>query len=229
MAKLKIKHLQSNVFSPTGSYYGGSPSAAANVVVDAGYPYSNSAANGVGGANSLIFSTIGVVGGANALGSPSGTTGNANVILCIANICFDGNVSNAVAGDSYIVAQKGKHKFLVANLATPSHRQVCLLSNVADGNTANLPAATANLGTMAIQGVDASSSNIAIYAITDKHAWSFPTNYTDANSQGNLANSTQYYTSYGNANATVQPGPGAGAGTATSAGLYPIISITNIA
>jgi hypothetical protein len=103
MAKLKIKHKQSNVFSPTGTYYGSSPSAGANVVVDAGYPFSNTSANGGGTANSLVFSTIGVVGGANALGSPSGTTGASNVILCIANICFDGNVSNAVAGDAYIV------------------------------------------------------------------------------------------------------------------------------
>ena len=82
---------------------------------------------------------------------------------------------------------------------------------------------------MAIQAVDATSANIAIYAITDKHAWGFPPDYANANSQGNLANANQYYTSYANANATVQPGPGAGAGTATSAGLFPIVSITSIA
>lgn len=229
MAKLKIKHKQSNVFSPTGTYYGSSPSAGANVVVDAGYPFSNTSANGGGTANSLVFSTIGVVGGANALGSPTGTTGASNVILCIANICFDGNVSNAVAGDAFIVAQKGKHKFLVANLADPTQQQVCLLANVDDGNASNLTGTTANLGVMAIQAVDATSANIAIYAITDKHAWGFPPDYANANSQGNLANANQYYTSYANANATVQPGPGAGAGTASSAGLFPIVSITSIA
>jgi len=226
MAKLKIKHLQSNVYtgpaSPGYPGYGGGTSAGANVVVDAGYTFSNTAANGAGSANSLVFSTIGVVGGANGLGAPSGTTGNANVILCIANIVYDGNVANAVAGDAYIVAQKGKHKFLVANLADPTQRQVCLLSNVADANAANLPAATTSLGTMAIQAVDAASANIAIYAITDKHAWSFPTNYANANSQGNLQTATQYYTSYGNANATVQPGPGP-----AGAGLYEIVSIGN--
>lgn len=215
MAKLKIKHLQSNVVSPTGSYYGSSPSKAANVIVDAGYPNAG---------NSLLFSTIGVVGGANALGSPTGTTGASNVILCIANICFDGNVSNAVAGDAYIVAQKGKHKFLVANLADPTQRQVCLLANVDDGNASNLTGTTANLGVMAIQGVDEAAANIAIYAITDKHAWGFPTDYANANSQGNLQTASQYYTSYANANATVQPGPGP-----AGAGLYPIISITSIA
>lgn len=215
MAKLKIKHKQSNVFSPTGSYYGSSPSASANVIVDAGYPNAG---------NSLLFSTIGVVGGANALGSPAGTTGASNVILCIANICFDGNVSNAVAGDAYIVAQKGKHKFLVANLADPTQRQVCLLANVDDGNASNLTGTTANLGVMAIQAVDAASANIAIYAITDKHAWGFPTDYANANSQGNLANSSQYYASYANANASVQPGPGP-----AGAGLYPIVSISSIA
>ena len=220
MAKLKIKHKQSNVFSPTGTYYGSSPSAGANVIVDAGYPNAG---------NSLLFSTIGVVGGANALGSPTSTTGASNVILCIANICFDGNVSNAVAGNAFIVAQKGKHKFLVANLADPTQRQVCLLANVDDGNASNLTGTTANLGVMSIQAIDAADANIAIYAITDKHAWGFPSDYANANSQGNLANSSQYYASYSNANATVQPGPGAGAGTGSSAGLYPIVSITSIA
>ena len=222
MAKLKIKHKQSNVFSPTGTYYGSSPSTGANVIVDAGYPFGANATNTNG--NSLVFSTIGVVGGANALGSPTGTTGASNVILCVANICYDGNVSNVVAGDAFIVAQKGKHKFLVANLADPTQRQICLLSNVADANTANLPAATANLGTMAIQAVTAASANVAIYAITDKHAWGFPTDYANANSQGNLQTSSQYYASYANANATVQPGPGS-----AGAGLYPIVSITSIA
>lgn len=222
MAKLKIKQKQSNVFSPTGSYYGSSPSAGANVVVDAGYPYGANASKPNG--NALVFSTIGVVGGANGLGSPTGTTGTANVILCIANICFDGNVSNAVAGDAYIVAQKGKHKFLVANLADPTQRQVCLLANVDDGNAGNLTGTTANLGVMAIQAVDASAANIALYAITDKHAWGFPTDYVDANNQGNLQTSSQYYTSYGNANASVQPGPGP-----AGAGLYPIVDITSIA
>ena len=222
MAKLKIKHLQSNVVTPTGSYYGSSPSRAANVIVDAGYPYGANATNTNG--NSLVFSTIGVVGGANALGSPTGTTGASNVILCIANICFDGNVSNAVAGDAFIVSQKGKHKFLVANLANASQRQVCLLANVDDGNASNLTGTTANLGVMAIQAVTAGSANVAIYAITDKHAWGFPTDYANANSQGNLATASQYYASYANANATVQPGPGP-----AGAGLYPIVSITSIA
>jgi hypothetical protein len=111
---------------------------------------------------------------------------------------------------------------LVANLATPTQQQICLLSNVADANTANLPAATATLGTMAIQGVTAAPANVAIYAITDKHVWGFPTDYANANSQGNLQTSTQYYGSYGNANATVQPGPGS-----AGAGLYAIIDITS--
>jgi hypothetical protein len=217
MAKLKIKHKQSNVYSGPSvagaAGYGGGAARAANVVVDVGY---------TNAANSQLLSTIGVVGGANGLGNTANTTGTQNVVFCVANICFDGNVSNAVAGDAYIVRQKGKHKFLVANLATPTQQQICLLSNVADGNAANLPAATASLGTMAIQGVTAGSANVAIYAITDKHVWGFPTNYANANSQGNLQTSTQYYGSYGNANATVQPGPGS-----AGAGLYVIIDITS--
>jgi hypothetical protein len=218
MAKLKIKHKQSNVFtgpSVAGAAgYGGGAARAANVIVDDGYPNAG---------NSLLLSTIGVVGGEQGLGAPANTTGNSNVILCIANVVYDGNVSNAVAfSDGYIIRQKGKHKFLVGSAGNASYQQVCLLSNVADGNTANLPAATATLGTMAIQGVDAGSANIAVYAITDKHVWGFPTNYANANSQGNLQTATQYYGSYGNANATVQPGPGS-----AGAGLYAIIDIAN--
>jgi hypothetical protein len=199
MAKLKIKHLQSNVFSGPSvagaAGYGGGAARAANVVVDASYPQVSQVGN------------IGVVGGANGLGTPAGLS-SANVILCIANICYDGNVANAVAGDAYIVRQKGKSKFLVANLATPTQQQVCLLSNVADGNAANLPAATASLGTMAIQAVDASSANIALFSISDYHAEGFATNYANANSIGNMATATAYHVSFVGANATAQPGSG---------------------
>ena len=197
MAKLKIKHLQSNVFSgPSNAGYpdfGGGTARAANVIVDASYPETSQVGN------------IGVVGGANALGVPAGLS-SANVILCIANICFDGNVSNAVAGDAYIVRQKGKSKFLVANLATPSQQQICVLSNVADANAANLPAATASLGTMAIQATDAASANIAVFSISDNRVEGFAPNYANVNSIGNMANATSYLASFVAANATVQPG-----------------------
>jgi hypothetical protein len=199
MAKLKIKHKQSNVYSgpsqqyPGGYGYGGGTAQAANVVVDASYPTATQVAN------------IGVVGGANGLGLPVGVS-VANVIFCIANICYDGNVSNAVAGDAFIVRQKGKSKFLVANVATPSQQQVCLLSNVADGNTANLPAATANLGTMAITAVDASSTQIAVFSITDNRIEGFAPDYVNANNIGNMSAANAYLASFAAANATIQPG-----------------------
>jgi hypothetical protein len=197
MSKLKIKHLQSNVYtgpsSPGYPGYGGGTSRAANVIVDASYPQATQVGN------------IGVVGGANGLGTPAGLS-SANVILCIANICFDGNVANAVAGDAYIVRQKGKSKFLVANLATPTQQQICVLSNVADANAANLPAATATLGTMAIQAVNAAAANIAIFSISDYHAEGFAPDYVNVNAIGNMANASAYLVSFVGANATVQPG-----------------------
>ena len=197
MAKLKIKHLQSNVFSgPSNAGYpdfGGGTARAANVIVDASYPETSQVGN------------IGVVGGANGLGTPAGLS-SANVILCIANIVYDGNVANAAAGDAFIVRQKGKSKFLVANLATPTQQQICLLSNVADGNAANLPAATASLGTMAIQAVTAASANVAVFSISDNRVEGFAPDYANANSIGNMANATAYFATFGSANATVQPG-----------------------
>ena len=149
--------------------------------VDVGYP-TNTA-------------NIGVVGGANGLGATSG----GNTILCVANIEY--TTGSYAAGNAYIVRQKGKHKYLVANLATPSRVQVCVLSNVSDANVGNLTA-----GQMAIQAVTAGAANVAIFSITDKHAIGFPPDYSNANSQGNVSNSTAYLVSFTTANATVQPG-----------------------
>ncbi len=140
---------------------------------------------------------IGVVGGANGLGAVSG----GNTILCIANIQYAAGLY--AAGNAYIVTQKGKHTFLVANTANSSRSQICILSNVADANVANLTA-----GQMAIQARNAASANIALYGIMNSHAVGFPPDYANANSQGNLANATSYHVSFVAANATPQPGSG---------------------
>lgn len=149
--------------------------------VDVGYPTNNI--------------NVGVTGGANGLGATSG----ANTILCVANIEY--STGSFAAGDAYIVRQKGKHKYLVANLATPSRQQVCVLVNEADANAANLTS-----GQMCIQAVDASAGNIALFSITDKHGWGFPTDYVNTDDQGNLTTATSYLVSFVAANATVQSG-----------------------
>lgn len=137
---------------------------------------------------------IGVVGGANGLSATSG----GNTIAVIANIEY--TTGSYAAGDAYIVTQKGKHKYLVANLATPTQTQTCVLVNVADGNVANLAA-----GQMAITA-NTGSADIAVYSITNSTILGFPTDYVDTSDQGNLANATSYFVSFVAANATVQPG-----------------------
>lgn len=149
--------------------------------VDVGYPTNNI--------------NVGVTGGANGLGATSG----ANTILCVANIEYA--TGSYDAGDAYIVRQKGKHKYLVANLADPTHQQICVLVNEADANAANLTS-----GQMCIQAVDASAGNIALFSITDKHGWGFPTDYVSTADQGNLTTATSYLVSFVAANATVQSG-----------------------
>lgn len=138
---------------------------------------------------------IGVVGGANGLGAVSG----GNTIACIANIEYDSG--SYAAGDAFIVRQKGKSKFLVANTADANLTQICILANVDDGNVANLSA-----GQMAIQGVDAANANVAIFSIINSHAEGFAPDYVDANNIGNMANATAYHVSFVAANATLQPG-----------------------
>ena len=137
---------------------------------------------------------IGVVGGANGLGAISG----GNTILCIANIQSGATIA---AGPAYIVTQKGKHKYLVANLTNPALTQTCVLSNVADANVANL-----TVGQMAIQAVNGAGANVALYSITNSFAVGFPPDYANANSQGNMANATSYFVTFASANSTVQPG-----------------------
>ena len=140
---------------------------------------------------------IGVVGGANGLGAVSG----GNTVLCIANIEYANGLY--AAGNAFIVTQKGKHKFLVANTANSSRSQVCILSNVADANVGNLTA-----GQMAIQATTAAPANIALFSVMNSHAVGFAPDYANANSQGNLANATAYHVSFVAANATPQPGSG---------------------
>ena len=148
----------------------------------------------VGYSSQALTGNIGVVGGANGLGNVSG----GNTILCIANIEYAPNTF--AAGNAYIVTQKGKHKYRVANTANAAQTQTCVLANVADGNVANLAA-----GQMAIIA-NTGSANIALYSITDKHALGFAPDYTNSSSQGNLANATSYLVTFATANANVQPG-----------------------
>lgn len=138
---------------------------------------------------------IGVVGGANGLGAVSG----GNTILCVANIEY--STGNYAAGDAYIVRQKGKSKFLVANTADPSQTQICILVNEADANVGNLTA-----GQMAIQGIDGSNANVAIFSIINSHAEGFAPDYVDSNNIGNMANATAYHVSFVAANSTPQTG-----------------------
>ena len=138
---------------------------------------------------------IGVVGGANGLGAVSG----GNTILCVANIEYA--TSSYAAGDAFIVRQKGKSKFLVANTANSARSQICILVNEADANVANLSA-----GQMAIQGIDASNANVAIFSIINSHAEGFAPDYANANSIGNMANATAYHVSFVAANSTPQTG-----------------------
>jgi len=138
---------------------------------------------------------IGVVGGANGLGATSGS----NTIACLANIEY--TTGSYAAGSSYIIAQKGKHKYRVANIATPTRTQTCVLVPLADGNVANLVA-----GQMAILAKDAANANITLYSITDSTALGFPPDYANVGSQGNLANATSYLVTFDSANASVQPG-----------------------
>ena len=138
---------------------------------------------------------IGVVGGANGLGAVSGS----NTIACLANIEYAPGLY--AAGSSYIVVQKGKHKYRVANIATPAQNQTCVLVPLADGNVANLAA-----GQMAILAKDAANANVTLYSITDSTALGFPPDYANIGSQGNLSNATSYLVTFDSANASVQPG-----------------------
>ena len=138
---------------------------------------------------------IGVVGGANGLGAVSG----GNTIAVVANIQYAPGLY--AAGNAYIITQKGKHKYLVANTANVARIQTCVTVNVADANVANLTA-----GQMAIQTTNSAGANVALYSITDRHGWGFPPDYANVGYQGNLANATSYLVSYVAANATVQPG-----------------------
>lgn len=156
--------------------------------VDVGYP------------SQQFVGNIGVVGGANGLGATSG----GNTILAIANIEYA--PGQYAAGDAYIVSQKGKHKFLVANITNPTRRQICITSNVANGNVLSMTA-----GQMAILATSGTGSNVvqlALYSVTDSHAVGFPPDYANANSQGNLANATAYHVTFDTANVTPQPGSG---------------------
>ena len=137
---------------------------------------------------------IGVVGGANGLSAVSG----GNTIAVIANIEYATGLY--AAGNAYIITQKGKHKYRVANTANPAQTQTCVLANVADGNVANLAA-----GQMAIVANNG-AGNIALYSITDSTGLGFPPDYANVGYQGNLSNATSYLVSFVAANATVQPG-----------------------
>lgn len=136
---------------------------------------------------------IGVVGGANGLGAVSG----GNTIQCIANIEYAPGLY--AAGEAYIVVQKGKHKYRVANIDTPTQTQTCILVP-SDGNVAALTA-----GEMAIIASDG-TANVPLYSITDNFGLGFPPDYSNIGNQGNLANATSYLVSYVAANTTVQPG-----------------------
>jgi hypothetical protein len=138
---------------------------------------------------------IGVVGGANNLSATSG----ANTIACVANIEYA--TGSYAAGDAYIVTQKGKHKYLVANTANTERSQICILANVPDANVGNLIA-----GQMAIQAVTAGGANVALYSITNTTGLGFAPDYSNINSQGNLSNATTYEVSFVAANATPQSG-----------------------
>ena len=138
---------------------------------------------------------IGVVGGSNTLSAITG----ANTIACVANIEYA--TGTYAAGAAYIVTQKGKHKYLVANTANAERTQTCVLVNVADANVGNLVS-----GQMAIQAKFANAANVALYSITNTTGLGFPPDYANVASQGNLANASLYQVTFQSANATPQSG-----------------------
>jgi len=155
--------------------------------VDIGYPSSFSAE----------AQYIGVVGGepvGNGLVLPY-------VIDCLANIEYSPGLY--ATGDAYIVAQKGKHKYRVANVADPTRQQTCVLVP-SGGNVANLTTS----GTMSIRMITNQTGPVAtdVYSITDKFAYSFPTDYVSTNNQGNLTTASAYSASFLTANTSPQPG-----------------------
>jgi hypothetical protein len=155
--------------------------------VDIGYPSTDDPA----------AQNIGVVGGA-PVGSGFVPP---YVIDCIANIEYA--PGQYAAGDAYIVRQKGKHKYLVANIAVPERQQTCVLvpSDYIIGNLTSS-------GTMTIRMVVDQSIPLGkdVYSITDKFAYSFPTDYVNIANQGNLTTATAYSASFVTSNVAPQPG-----------------------
>jgi hypothetical protein len=147
----------------------------------------------VGFQSQSLPGNIGVVGGANGLGAISG----GNTIQCIANIEYA--TGSYAAGNAYIVTQKGKHKYRVANVSDPTRTQTCTLVNAtAVGSLTG--------GQMAIVAKDAANANVALYSITNATGLGFPPDYANVASQGNLANATLYQVTFQAANATPQSG-----------------------
>lgn len=140
---------------------------------------------------------IGVVGGA--------PVGNGTVPPYVLDV--RANIEYApgqyASGDSYIVRQKGKHKYLVANTANPSYQQICVLVNSGYGGS-NLTSG----GTMAIRMVTDQSGPVStnIYSVSNKFAYTFPPDYVDIGNQGNIANSLAYSISFLTSNTAPQPG-----------------------
>jgi hypothetical protein len=155
--------------------------------VDIGYPSTNDPA----------AQFIGVVGG-----DPVGNgTVPPYVIDCIANIEYA--PGQYATGDAYIVRQKGKHKYLVANVTNPSYQQVCVLVN-----TGAVAANLTSSGTMGIRMITDQTGPVGanVYSITNKWVYSFPPDYVSIANQGNLSNSLSYSASFLTSNTAPQPG-----------------------
>ena len=161
----------------------------AGYVVDSGY------------STTLAPAYIGVVGGFTGYAGPS--------ILANANIEYSPGLY--ADGDSFIIRQKGKSKFLVGNVASMPNPTSW------DGNLANIQYGVCYLtdnnsntaiqsGEMTINATDAASNIISLAKVTDDYG-------VDFNGDG-------YWLSANTANATPQPG-------STNGGLYPVVQVND--
>lgn len=100
-------------------------------------------------------------------------------------------------GDAYIIRQKGKQKFMVANAADVSHTQVCVVVNKDD-------AADLEAGEMNLIAQDSSGGDVVLARIKNRSALAY--------------NGQTYWLSSVTANANTQPG-------STNEGYYSVLKI----
>jgi hypothetical protein len=150
---------------------------------------------------------IGVVGGSNTAANVSGFP----VVQVFANIEY--LTGQYAAGPAYIVAQKGRHEFLMANTVNPTRQSLCFLVNEPNGNVLNL---TANQASVVCKQDQSSGpdTNFAAFVITNKRVIGFPPDFVNYTNVGNMVNAPAFNTTFAVAGANLTPQPGSNLPTA---------------